>query len=86
MHWRMIAGVALACCLGASVPSGTAAEEQKGDTWHHGSLEKMDFGKTQDGQPVELYVLKNDKLINAVADFRRKFEKRRGVHGCGCFP
>jgi len=29
----------------------------------------MDFGKTQDGQPVELYVLKNDKLTVKVITF-----------------
>ena len=39
------------------------------DTTSQGSLSKMDFGKTADGVPVELYVLKNGKMTVKVMTY-----------------
>src|SRR5947209_6996257 len=51
----------LACALVAAGQSGIAAPS--------GSVEKMNFGKTPDGQSVELYSLKNGNLIAKVTTF-----------------
>jgi aldose 1-epimerase len=52
-------------------PPGLAiASERPGDnSQSHGSLERMDFGKTADGAPVELYVLKNGKMTAKVMTY-----------------
>lgn len=64
MHrWIMFLGVAvLSLANEGSAPSADAPP--KGDKGKAG-LQKMDFGKTSDGTPVELYVLTNNKGVVA---------------------
>ncbi len=45
-----------AVCVGVCFPWGPGAASRAGD------IDKMDFGKTKDGTPVSLYVLKNGKI------------------------
>lgn len=56
--------VALLGCLLtlAIVAPGSARGEDKG-------LSKMDFGKTKEGEPVELYTLKNGRIVVKVATY-----------------
>jgi aldose 1-epimerase len=61
MRWRVPSMVALACALGAVGPVGLAASP--------GDLDKMEFGKTPDGQTVVLYTLKNGKLLAKVMTY-----------------
>ena len=49
---------------------GAAAEAQtSGGSKAHGDLQKMDFGKTPEGMPVELYVLKNGRMTVKVMTY-----------------
>ena len=49
---------------------GAAAEAQtSGGSKAHGGLQKMDFGKTPDGTPVELYVLTNGRMTVKVMTY-----------------
>jgi len=63
MRWRQWFGGVLVGSLGAfGSSSGAAERQQTATTGSQGSVAKMDFGKTSDGQPVELYVLNNGRL------------------------
>ena len=57
-----VAGLGVACLLCAS-SSGA------GDAGSQGSLEKRNFGKTPDGTPVELYVLKGGRITVKVMTY-----------------
>jgi aldose 1-epimerase len=49
---------------------GAAAEAQtSGGSKTHGSLQMMDFGKTPEGMPVELFVLKNGRMTVKVMTY-----------------
>ncbi len=49
---------------------GAAAEVQtSGGSKTHGGLQMMDFGKTPEGMPVELYVLKNGRMTVKVMTY-----------------
>jgi aldose 1-epimerase len=49
---------------------GAATEAQtSGGSKAHGGLQKMDFGKTPEGMPVELYVLKNGRMTVKVMTY-----------------
>jgi aldose 1-epimerase len=61
MCCRVLPVAVLACALGAANTSGMAAPT--------GDIDKMDFGKTPDGQTVELYTLKNGKLMAKVMTY-----------------
>ena len=61
MRCRVLPVAVLACALVAAGQIGMAAPS--------GSVEKMNFGKTPDGQVVELYTLKNGTLTAKVITF-----------------
>ncbi len=70
MRWRDVFGIVLAGLLGASGPLAQSAEGREVTTTaSHGSVSKMEFGKTSDGKPVELYVLETDKLTVKVMTY-----------------
>jgi aldose 1-epimerase len=62
MRWRPLCGLVFAGLLGTALGSTTA------DAYHKG-VSKMDFGKTSDGQPVEMFVLETDKLTVKVITY-----------------
>jgi aldose 1-epimerase len=55
--------------LGTPLLPVSAGERSGGVSQSNGSLERMDFGKTPEGTPVELYVLKNGKTTAKVMTF-----------------
>ena len=55
--------------LGAPRPAVTAGEQTGGVSKSHGSFERMDFGKTPEGTPVDLYVLTNGKVTAKVMTY-----------------
>src|SRR4051812_16837641 len=65
---RMIAIVALGLCTPGS-PAAAATLEAGGDAPSQRSLQKMDFGKTPDGTPVDLYVLTNGRMTVKVMTY-----------------
>src|SRR3954447_20364183 len=65
---RMIAIVALGLCTPGS-PAAAATLEAGGDAPSQRSLQRMDFGKTPDGTPVDLYVLTNGRITAKVMTY-----------------
>ena len=67
---RLCDGFVLAGWLGVASTLTLAAEQNvQATSPPQGSLAKMDFGKTSDGQAIELYVLKNGNLTVKVMTF-----------------
>ena len=59
-----------ACLLSMPCSPNVAVEAlASGDFQSQGSLERMDFGKTPDGTPVDLYVLTNGKVTAKVMTY-----------------
>src|SRR4051794_40547752 len=70
MRWRVAFGVVLAGSLGVSRPQAPAAEgPEAGIKSSTRSVTKMEFGKTPEGQPVELYTLSNGRLTARVMTY-----------------
>ena len=69
MHIRAVLVVVAVNLLGTSPLPVTAGERSDGVSQSHGSLQRMDFGKTPDGTPVELFVLKNGKMTAKVMTY-----------------
>jgi aldose 1-epimerase len=63
-------GVLAAALLGTPRPAADAADVRGGqETKSRRSVERMDFGKTPDGTPVELYVLSNGRITAKVMTY-----------------
>jgi aldose 1-epimerase len=50
-------------------PDGAPFARAAGDSKSQGSVEKMDFGKTPEGTPIELYVLTNGRITAKVMTY-----------------
>jgi aldose 1-epimerase len=64
----LIVAASVLCWLSGS-PAFAAAARAAGDSKIQRSLEKMDFGKTPDGTPVDIYVLTNGKMTAKVMTY-----------------
>jgi aldose 1-epimerase len=58
----IVTGLVVAFCIGVLCALAAAGESR-------GSLVKQDFGKTPDGTPVDLYVLKNGKMTAKIITY-----------------
>jgi aldose 1-epimerase len=69
MSHRVVLFVVAVNLLGTLQSPGIAGERSGGVSQSHGSLERMNFGKTPEGTPVELYVLTNGKMTAKVMTY-----------------
>ena len=64
----MLLAVVAGLC-GRRVQRSSTSEASGGGSKSEGSVERMDFGKTPDGTPVELYVLTNGRITAKVMTY-----------------
>ena len=70
MRDDIVLTVVAACLLSMPCSPDVAGEARaSGDSKSQRSLERMDFGKTPDGTPVDLYVLTNGKITAKVMTY-----------------
>jgi aldose 1-epimerase len=69
MSYRVVLFVVAVNLLGTPPSPAAAGTRPGGISQSHGSLARMDFGKTPEGAPVELYVLTNGKMTAKVMTY-----------------
>ncbi len=69
MSKRVVLFVIAVNLLGTPQFRAAAGERAGGGSESQGSLERMDFGKTPEGTPVDLYVLTNGKMTAKVMTY-----------------